>query len=61
MEDERVTNRLDRIDVLGRRGASPAELLAKLRGLVREVEAAAPRAGDGEEVVERLRTAPHGT
>ena len=61
MDDERVTNRLDRIDVLGRRGGSPAELLAELRGLVREVEAAAPRAGDGEEVVERLRTAPHGT
>jgi hypothetical protein len=61
MDDERVTNRLDRIDVLGRRGASPAELLAELRGLVREVEAPAPRAGDGEEVVERLRTAPHGT
>jgi hypothetical protein len=61
MDDEWVANWLDRIDVLGRRGASPAELLAELRGLVREVEAAASQAGDGEEVVERLRTAPHGT
>ena len=62
MDEALVSTRLDRIDVLGRCGASQAEVLAELRGLVREVEAtAAPTAGDGEEVVERLRTAPHGT
>ena len=62
MDEARVSDRLDRIDVLGRTGASQAELLAELRGLVSEAEApAAVAAGDGEEVVERLRTAPHGT
>ena len=62
MDEARVSDRLDRIDVLGRSGASQAELLAELRGLVREAEApAAAAGGDGEEVVERLRTAPHGT
>ena len=62
MDEARVSDRLDRIDVLGRNGASQAELLTELRGLVREAEApAAVAAGEGEEVVERLRTAPHGT
>ena len=61
MDEARVNDRLDRIDVLGRRGASPAELLAELRGLVQEVEAPARRAGEGEEVVERLRKPPVGT
>ena len=63
MDEARVSDRLDRIDVLGRNGASQAELLAELRGLVRDAEVApaAVAAGDGEEVVERLRTAPHGT
>jgi hypothetical protein len=62
MDEARVSDRLDRIDALGRSGASTAVLLAELRGLVREAEApAAGPAGDGEEVVERLRTAPHGT
>ena len=62
MDEARVSDRLDRIDVLGRNGASQAELLAELRGLVHDAEApAAVAAGDGEEVVERLRTAPHGT
>jgi hypothetical protein len=61
MDEARVSDRLDRIDVLGRRGASPAELLAELRGLVQEVEAPAPGVGEGEEVVERRRMAPHGT
>ena len=61
MDEARVVDRLDRIDVLGRRGASPAELLAELRELVREVEAPAPVAGDGEEVAECRRTAPRGT
>jgi hypothetical protein len=61
MDEARVSDRLDRLDLLSRRGASPAELLAELRGLVREVEARAPRAGEGEEVVKRQRTASYGT
>jgi hypothetical protein len=56
MDDSPASDRL-RIDMLGRSGAAPAEL----RRLVEEAEAPAPRAGDGEEVVERLRAAPHGT
>ena len=57
-----VLARLDRIDALGRRQAPPAVLLDELRGLLREAEAgtASPLAA-GEEVVERLGTAPHGT
>ena len=54
--------RLDRIDALDRRDAAPAELLAELRGLLRDAEAltAASRT-EREEVVERRREAPHGT
>jgi hypothetical protein len=59
--DEVVLARLDRIDALGRRRANAGELLRELRGLLRDAEAGAPRTGAGEEVVERLRTAPHGT
>lgn len=62
MDEARLSDRLDRIDLLGRSGASQAEVLAELRGLVREAEGtAAAAAGDGGEVVERLPTAPHGT
>jgi hypothetical protein len=61
MNEARVSDRLDRIDALGRSGASTAVLLAELRGLVREAEAPAAVPPDGEEVAERLRTAPHGT
>ena len=62
MDVARLSDRLDRIGVLGRSGASQAELLTELRELVREAEGtAAATAGDGEEVVERLRAAPHGT
>ena len=66
MEEARVLARLDRIDALDREGAPPGELLAELRGLLREAEswareqrkAAETQATNGnEEVVERLRTA----
>ena len=66
MEEARVLARLDRIDALDREGAAPSELLAELRGLLREAEewtreqraAAEGNATNGnEEVVERLRTA----
>ena len=53
--------RLDRIDALDRAGAAPGELLAELRGLLREAEACTRQQGQAsngdEEVVERLRTA----
>ena len=59
MEEARVRARLDRIDTLDREGAAPGELLAELRGLLREAESwtreqRQPRRN--EEVVERLRT-----
>ena len=61
MEEARVLARLDRIDALDREGAAPGELLAELRGLLREAEAWTRehrQATNGnEEVVERLRTA----
>ena len=38
MEEARVLARLDRIDALDREGAAPGELLAELRGLLREAE-----------------------
>ena len=66
MEEARVLARLDRIDALDRKGAAPGELLAELRGLLREAEAWSReqrkteeiQATNGnEEVVERLRTA----
>jgi len=56
-----VDVRVGDIDMLGRSGAAPAELLAGLNRLVQEAEAAAPSAAEGKEVVARLRTAPHGT
>jgi hypothetical protein len=59
--DEVVLARLDRIDALGRRRASAEELLCELRGLLHDAEAGRASTGSGEEVVERLRTAPHGT
>jgi hypothetical protein len=61
MDESRVLARLDRIDALDRGGAAPGELLAELRGLLREAEELAheprPTTSGGEEVVERLRTA----
>lgn len=61
MEEARVLARLDRIDALDRQGAAPGELLAELRGLLREAETwthEQRQATNGnEEVVERLRTA----
>ena len=64
-----VLARLDRIGALDRNGAAPGELLAELRGLLREAEAwtreeasreqrtAKDAAEETEEVVGRLRTA----
>ena len=66
MEEARVLARLDRIDALDREGAAPGELLAELRGLLREAEtwtreqrAAVDNTvtNGNEEVIERLRTA----
>ena len=65
MEEARVLARLDRIDALDREGATPGELLAELRGLLREAEAwtrerrtETDKATNGsEEVIGRLRTA----
>jgi len=59
--DGAVVARLDRINALGRRRASPGELLDELRALLRDVETGTAPRVNGEEVVERLRTAPHGT
>jgi hypothetical protein len=61
MDEARVLARLDRIDALDREGAAPGELLAELRGLLREAEGwtrehSQTTNGNGE-VVERLRTA----
>jgi hypothetical protein len=64
-----VLARLDRIGALDRSGAAPGELLAELRGLLREAEAwtredaaqeqrtAKDATEETEEVVGRLRTA----
>jgi hypothetical protein len=61
MEEARVLARLDRIDALDRKGAPPGELLAELRGLLREAETWTSEqrqaTNDNGEVVERLRTA----
>ncbi len=61
MEEARVLARLGRIDALDREGAAPGELLAELRGLLREAEAWAREqrqaTNDDGEVVERVRTA----
>ena len=70
MEEARVLARLDRIDALDREGAAPGELLAELRGLLREAEAWTRRQREqgrepeslqttdpNEEVIGRLRTA----
>ena len=70
MEEARVLARLDRIDALDREGAAPGELLAELRGLLREAETwtrerreqrCEPESGQAanrnEEVIGRLRTA----
>ncbi|MDX6396937.1 MAG: hypothetical protein QOJ43_345 [Gaiellaceae bacterium] len=61
MDEARVLARLDRIDALDRGGAAPRELLAELRGLLRDAEELArierPLTTGREEVVERLRTA----
>ena len=70
MEEAHVLARLDRIDALDREGAAPGELLAELRGLLREAEAWTRRQREqdrepeslqttdpNEEVIGRLRTA----
>ncbi len=58
-EEAAVLARLDRLDALELRMATPAELLQELRLLLREAETLA--ASREEEVVARRRTAPHGT
>jgi len=61
MEEARVLARLDRIDALDREGAAPGELLAELRGLLREAETwtreQRQTTNGNEEVIGRLRTA----
>ena len=61
MDEERVLERLGRIDALDRSGAAPGELLTELRGLLRDAEELTReqpvRATETEEVVGRLRTA----
>lgn len=70
MEEAHVLARLDRIDALDREGAPPGELLAELRGLLREAETWTRRQREqgrepangqtetqNEEVIGRLRTA----
>jgi hypothetical protein len=70
MDESRVLARLDRIDALDREGAPPGELLAELRGLLREAEtwtrerrepprepARGATENRNEEVIRRLRTA----
>jgi hypothetical protein len=70
MEEAYVLARLDRIDALDREGAPPGEVLAELRGLLREAEAwtrqrrepgREPESDQTEhrnkEVIGRLRTA----
>lgn len=54
-----ILRRLDRIDRLEQRDASPRELLPELRALVLEAEAWARREGDGRALraVEGCRTA----
>jgi len=61
MDEARVLARLERIDALDRSGAATGEVLAELRSLVAEAERSPSRVDAREEVVERLRTAPHGT
>jgi hypothetical protein len=58
--DRGVLARLARIAALDREAATAAEVLPELRGLLRDAEALAG-SRDGEEVVARRRTAPHGT
>ena len=61
MDETRVLARLERIDELDRSGAAPTELLAELRGLLREAEAITREQDEAksgtEEVVGSLRTA----
>jgi hypothetical protein len=57
-DDPALLARLERIDALDRRGAPPREVLAELRGLLQDAEAARKtQREEGMEVVERLRTA----
>jgi hypothetical protein len=58
-EARRVIERLDRIDALNRATASPAELLAELRGLLHDAEAWVRVEGcdEADEAVIRLREA----
>jgi hypothetical protein len=65
MDDARVLAALDRIDSLDRSRMRPNELLAELRGLLREAEALTrerqPAEVDDEEVSGVLARRRHGT
>lgn len=54
-------DRLGRIGVFDRGEAPPGQLVAELRSLLRDADLPVTSMKVGEEVVERLRTAPHGT
>jgi len=58
-EARRLMERLERIEALDRAAADPAELLAELRGLLRDAEAwVRVEGGDAaDEAVNRLRDA----
>ena len=64
-QDAAVLARLERICTLDRRtspgGGPPRELIGELRGLLRDAHLPVLPSAHGEEVVERLSTAPHGT
>jgi len=65
MDDEPLSaaalDRLRRIGTCDRRDAPPGRLVAELRSLLRDADLPVTSVKDGEEVVERLHTAPHGT
>jgi hypothetical protein len=60
-QDSAVLARLERIAALDRCGAQPQALLTELRALLHDAQASTASFAGGEEVVERLRTASHGT
>jgi len=64
-QDAAVLARLRRIGALDSRtapdGRAPRELIGELRGLLRAARLPVAPSARGEEVVERLPTAPHGT
>jgi hypothetical protein len=67
MDEDRVLARLDRIVALDRGGAAPGEVLAELRGLIRDAETVAPTPSvpdpttEEKEVESALARRVHGT